>query len=189
MVQVCVYAMGGVRATGDRSVDGGDDVARDLCLPGEPSSSLHCDTSSTEANAAWHWHPVLHAKGAAESNLWVAFDDVAEGEQRRGWLASQHGQRHAGLRSAGSARRWLSLKSEQVGDRHFEHSGKFLQPGHRRRVHAPLDKADELHRAADFFGQRHLRQPPRLAQTGNPSAKFFQKHGREITTGEPQLAT
>jgi hypothetical protein len=28
--QVCVYAMGGVRATGDRSVDGGKDAADHL---------------------------------------------------------------------------------------------------------------------------------------------------------------
>ena len=91
-------------------------------------------------------------------------------------------RRLCSLRRTSLAGRLLPLENKQVGDRHLEHSGKFFKPGYRRCVHAPLDKADELHRAADFFCQFRLRQPLRLAQTGDPLAKFLQKHGWEITT-------
>ena len=40
-----------------------------------------------------------------------------------------------------------------------------------------LDEADKLHRAAERLGKLRLRQPPFLAQVGDPLAESFLKHG------------
>src|ERR1041384_5361934 len=86
------------------------------------------------------------------------------------------------LRWACLAGAFLSLEQEQVCDLDPERSGKLLQPGNRRRVHAALDQTDELHRAADLFRQPGLRQLPRLAQFGHPPAELFLKHGFQISS-------
>src|SRR5438552_8180159 len=82
------------------------------------------------------------------------------------------------------AAEFLSSEPEQVRDLHLQHSGKRFQTGHRRRVHAALNQTDELHRAADLFRKPGLRQFPRLAEVGDPLAKFSLKHG----VGLPVLA-
>jgi hypothetical protein len=40
-----------------------------------------------------------------------------------------------------------------------------------------LDEADKLHRVVERPGKLHLRQPPILAQVGDPLAEFLLKHG------------
>ena len=85
------------------------------------------------------------------------------------------------LRWAILAWAFLSLERKQVPDLDPKHTCKFLQSSHRRRVHAALNQTDEIHRAADHSRKSALRQFPRLAQGGDPLAKFLLKHGNEIS--------
>ena len=88
------------------------------------------------------------------------------------------------LRRADVAWAFLVLEREQLRDLHVEHSGKLLQSRHRWRVHPALDQTDKVLRATDLFRKRHLRQFPRLAQFGDPLAKFLLKHSNEISRTE-----
>ena len=49
--------------------------------------------------------------------------------------------------------------------------------GNGRGVDPALDEADKLHGASERLGKLHLRQPPILAQVGDPLAESLLKHG------------
>ena len=75
------------------------------------------------------------------------------------------------------ARKFLSVEREQINNLLLERLGKIFQPGHGRGIDSALDQADELDREADSLRKLFLRQLPRLAQLGDPSAKFLLQHG------------